>query len=533
MSHVALTPTHLPPRVLSIAGTDPSGGAGTAADTKSITAAGGYAMSAVTAVVAQNTHGVRAVHVPPVDVLAAQLDAVGEDVAIDAIKTGMLVDEDVISTVTDWLAAHRPATVVVDPVMVATSGDRLLESRAERRLMDFCGSADVVTPNIEELAILTGTRPAADEAEALAQGKTWAAAKGVAVVVKTGHLGGPQAGNTWIQPDGTTIAVPSPRVETDSTHGTGCSLASALATRIAAGDDPRRALEWVTGWLHESIRHGAALEVGSGHGPIDHSHSARRLGAAASSLPWLAEDAVPDELDTTTDLIGDPPERAAPEASVAPAGPWTDALWRSAAAVIGEVADSPFVARLVDGSLPESAFSFYLSQDALYLGRYSKVLAGLSAIADTPAAQVFWADGATGCLTVESELHRDWLGQSAPRDAGPVTRAYTDFLEATLRGEERAVTVAAVLPCYWLYAQTGATLGTVPEGHPYAAWLATYSDPDFVTATEGALREVERELAVASPRVRARAARAFLLACRHELEFFEQALRIDAGAVSA
>lgn len=526
MSHVALTPTLLPPRVLSIAGTDPSGGAGTAADTKSITAAGGYAMSAVTAVVAQNTHGVRTVHVPPVDVLTAQLTAVSDDVEIDAVKTGMLVDEDVLTAVSDWLCAHRPRVVVVDPVMVATSGDRLLESGAERRLVELCRTAEVVTPNIDELAILLGTRPATDEAEARAQGKAWASATGVAIVIKTGHLGGPQAGNTWVEPDGTTIPVPCPRVETDSTHGTGCSLASALATRLAGGDDPRRALTWTTAWLHESIRHGSALRVGSGHGPIDHSHRTRRLAAAASSLPWLRVDAVPEELHSPDDL-GEASTTPAPRAAVVPAGPWTAALWRRAAETIEAIAQSPFVARLVDGSLPEPSFSFYLSQDALYLARYSKVLAGLSAIAGTPEAQVFWAEGAIGCLTVESELHRGWPDRRTS-EPGPVTSAYTDFLEATLHGEERAVACAAVLPCYWLYAQTGARLGAVPEDHPYAAWLATYADPEFVTATEGALREVERELAAASPRARAKGARAFLLACRHEHEFFEQALRIDA-----
>src|SRR5699024_6880493 len=187
------------PRVLSIAGTDPSGGAGTAADLKSITAAGGYGMAVVTAVVAQNTHGVRDIHVPPTPVLAAQLAAVADDVCLDAVKTGMLgpvevietaegwiaghpprvlmgdpglvaVADDVcldavqagmlgsvevIETVEEWIAAHPPRVLMVDPVMVATSGDRLLDPEAEQAMLRFCRAASVVTPNIDELAVLT------------------------------------------------------------------------------------------------------------------------------------------------------------------------------------------------------------------------------------------------------------------------------------------------------------------------------------------------------------------------------------------
>src|SRR5699024_7954800 len=145
------------PRVLSIAGTDPAGGAGTAADLKAITAAGGYGMAVVTAVVAQNTHGVRDIHVPPTPVLAAQLAAVTDDVCLDAVKTGMLGTVEVIETVEEWIAAHPPRVLMVDPVMVATSGDRLLDPEAEQAMLRFCRAASVVTPNIDELAVLTGS----------------------------------------------------------------------------------------------------------------------------------------------------------------------------------------------------------------------------------------------------------------------------------------------------------------------------------------------------------------------------------------
>lgn len=145
-----------PPRVLSIAGTDPSGGAGTAADTKSITAAGGYAMTVVTCLVAQNTTGVRAVHTPPTEFLSEQLAAVSEDVTVDAVKTGMLGTARIITTVSDWLDRLDPRVLVVDPVMIATSGDRLLDIDAEEAMRQFCRRASVITPNVPELAVLLG-----------------------------------------------------------------------------------------------------------------------------------------------------------------------------------------------------------------------------------------------------------------------------------------------------------------------------------------------------------------------------------------
>ncbi|HRL80819.1 MAG TPA: bifunctional hydroxymethylpyrimidine kinase/phosphomethylpyrimidine kinase, partial [Propioniciclava sp.] len=174
------------PRVLSIAGTDPTGGAGTAADLKSITAAGGYGMAVVTSLVAQNTRGVRDVHLPPTAFLTEQLDAVSDDVDLHAVKTGMLATADIIAAVATWLEAHPPAVLVVDPVMVATSGDRLLDADAEAAMRDFCRRASVITPNTDELAVLTQSTPATTQDEAIAQARGWAQETGTAVVVKTG-----------------------------------------------------------------------------------------------------------------------------------------------------------------------------------------------------------------------------------------------------------------------------------------------------------------------------------------------------------
>ena len=512
------------PRVLSIAGTDPSGGAGTAADMKSITAAGGYGMTVVTSLVAQNTTGVRSIHVPPVEFLRDQLAAVADDVHLDAVKTGMLADVVIIETVHSWLAEHRPATLVVDPVMVATSGDRLLAPEAEQAMCEYCATADVVTPNIPELAVLVGTEPATDVTEAIAQATDWAQRTQTAVIVKTGHLDGASAANIWVAADGHTITVPSTRIDTTNTHGTGCSLSSALATRLGAGDAPGKALAWTTAWLHESIAHGADLQVGTGHGPVDHGHRTRRLVRAGMATPWLAEDCLPGHLDSPDQLA---PTAEPVQAAIPAPGPWTQALWRAGSALTRQVASNDFVTQLVGGTLPDHAFRFYLGQDARYLQDYAKALAGLAARTDAVDETTYWSYSAYSSQVEEAELHRTWLAGEPAIAPSPVTQAYTNFLLASVFVDDYVVGAAAVLPCYWLYAQTGAQITRIPDEHPYAAWLHTYHDDEFAQATAQALAIVERAFALAAPQARSRAARAYLTACRHEMEFFDQALRVD------
>ena len=271
------------PRVLSIAGTDPTGGAGIQADLKSIAAAGGYGMCVVTALVAQNTQGVREIHTPPQSFLRAQLDSVFDDVTVDAVKIGMLGDADTTRTVSEFLAQHSVPVVVVDPVMVATSGDRLLTEDAEDALRTLVREhATVVTPNIPELAVLCDDTPATTFDEAVSQGRRYAADANVSVLVKGGHLTGDHASNALITPDGDTHIADVPRVATKNTHGTGCSLSAALATRLVLDDAPT-AVDWASAWLHEAIAHADDLEVGQGHGPVHHFHQLYRLAEPLES----------------------------------------------------------------------------------------------------------------------------------------------------------------------------------------------------------------------------------------------------------
>ena len=220
------------PRVLSIAGTDPTGGAGIQADLKSIAASGGYGMCATTALVAQNTQGVRSIFAPPTEFLQEQLAAVFDDVTVDAVKIGMLGDVETITTVKTWLAEHPVPVVVLDPVMVASSGDRLVSQDAEQALRELVAQADVITPNIAELAVLCESNPAQTLKEAHNQAAQLAGSTGTIVIVKGGHLTGEDAGNSAVFPNGTHTHVAVTRIQTKNTHGTGCSLSSSLATRL-------------------------------------------------------------------------------------------------------------------------------------------------------------------------------------------------------------------------------------------------------------------------------------------------------------
>lgn len=511
------------PRVLSIAGTDPTGGAGIQADLKAIGAAGGYGMSVTTALVAQNTQGVRSIHTPPVSFLEAQLEAVFDDVTVDAVKVGMLGDVTITDTVRRWLQEHPISVVVIDPVMVATSGDRLLSEEAEEAVRGFVEDcATLVTPNVPELAVLVNQPVARSFDEVIEQARNLAAQSSVMVLAKGGHLDGDRADNALVTPEGTVTTVPVTRIATKNTHGTGCSLSSAVATRLAAGDAPERAVAWSTRWLHDAIVHADALHVGQGHGPVDHFHQLRIRAQAGSSQPWLGENwrEIPER-----------GEEASPE--ISPVGPHTRRLWDLVAGSIWpDIQRLPFIRDLRSGALRREDFAFYLNQDAMYLRAYSRALAALSSAAPSATEQVFWAQSAANTLVEEAELHRTWLAAEAQRGSigvehpSPVTKAYTDHLLASTLGDDYAVGVAAVLPCYWLYAEIGQHLheAATPK-HPYVAWLETYKDEDFVEATRRALGVVEQALESAGSEQRERAEQAFIYASLHEREFFDQASR--------
>ena len=275
--------SHKPPIALTIAGSDSGGGAGIQADLKSFHRFGGFGTSVITAITAQNTTGVRAIHAIPLDDVTAQLDAVVEDLRPAAFKTGMLATAALARTVADGVARHGLANWVLDPVMVATSGDRLLEVDAEEALRDeLLPHATLVTPNLEEAAILVGRAVrSVDDMEGAA--RELVALGTEAALVKGGHLddgGRPSPIVVDVLYDGKSVhRWERERIDTVHTHGTGCTLSAAIAAGLARGRPLREAVDTALDFLGRAIA--AAPGLGSGRGPVNHFVSPE-LGASAA-----------------------------------------------------------------------------------------------------------------------------------------------------------------------------------------------------------------------------------------------------------
>lgn len=261
-----------PPVVLSIAGSDPSGGAGIQADLKTFSALGAFGTSVVTALTAQNTQGVTGVHVVPARFVNLQLETLVSDVRIDAVKIGMLANAELAATVGAFLDAHPQQVIVLDPVMVATSGDRLLEDDAVEAVRALSRRSSVITPNLAEAAVLLDTAPARSVAEMRYQAVALKKAGAARVLLKGGHLDDEAEAVDVFADTDAVVELRGPRVHTVNTHGTGCTLSSALAAlrpqRTSWAEAATDAKSWLTGALNAAD----VLEIGQGHGPVHHFH---------------------------------------------------------------------------------------------------------------------------------------------------------------------------------------------------------------------------------------------------------------------
>lgn len=269
---------------LTIAGSDSGGGAGIQADLKAFSARGVYAASVITAITAQNTCAVTAVHAVPLDVIDAQIAAVLDDIRINAIKIGMLGDAGTVAGVTQHLTRRTPLPpIVLDPVMVAKSGDRLLAESATTVLSEqLCPLADLVTPNAPEAAMLLGFEEAADEAGLTQQGEQLAERYNAAILMKGGHLSGDTCTDVLIDANGSVHRFNSLRIQTRNTHGTGCTLSSSITAELAKGRTLTDAVGISIDSVHKAIRAADQLKVGNGHGPVHHFHALWQDASAAS-----------------------------------------------------------------------------------------------------------------------------------------------------------------------------------------------------------------------------------------------------------
>lgn len=261
-------------RALTIAGSDSGGGAGIQADLKTFSAIGCFGMSVVTALTAQNTVAVTAIHPVPPEFITRQLDAVLTDIGVDAVKIGMLHSPDVIETVADALRRHAVTNIVLDPVMVAKSGDKLLQDDAVAALKSYLvPMADVITPNLPEAGVLLG-RDVTTEKEMMTAGRELAQLGCRAVLLKGGHLEGAHSPDL-LYIDGTTapLRLEADRVDTPNAHGTGCTLSSATAANLALGQSIEAAVREAKQYVLQSLTAGAGYILGKGHGPVHHFHA--------------------------------------------------------------------------------------------------------------------------------------------------------------------------------------------------------------------------------------------------------------------
>jgi len=258
------------PRVLSIAGSDSGGGAGIQADLKTIGALGCFGMTAITALTAQNTLGVRAIHAVPLQMLTDQIDAVVEDIGVDAVKIGMLHSADTVRTVAGALVRHGLGKVVLDPVMIATSGAKLIDDAAiEVLVRELFPLAVLVTPNLDEAALLAG-HPLQGEADMEAAARQLLERGADAVLVKGGHLAGDTVSDLLLARGAPPLWMRAPRIASGNTHGTGCTLSSAIASHLALGADLGEAVQRARTFVRGALEAGARVRTGAGSGPLNH-----------------------------------------------------------------------------------------------------------------------------------------------------------------------------------------------------------------------------------------------------------------------
>ena len=260
-------------RVLTIAGSDSGGGAGIQADLKTIASLGCYGMTAITAITAQNTMGVTAIHGVPPEILKAQLQAVLDDIGVDAVKIGMLHSPEIVEVVAWAIDHYKLGNVVLDPVMVATSGDTLVGQDTIKVLVrELFGRALIVTPNLDEAALLLG-HPIDSIAELDGAAVELLGLGAKSALLKGGHLAGDDLVDVLAQPDHALIRLQSQRIESRNVHGTGCTLSAAIACFLALGLELPEAVTQARSYILRAIEKGARIRTGQGHGPLNHGHA--------------------------------------------------------------------------------------------------------------------------------------------------------------------------------------------------------------------------------------------------------------------
>ncbi|KAJ2399363.1 trifunctional hydroxymethylpyrimidine kinase/phosphomethylpyrimidine kinase/thiaminase [Coemansia sp. RSA 2559] len=470
-----------PPAVLTIAGSDSGGGAGIQADLKTFMANGTYGLSVITAITAQNTREVRsAVGVEP-ELIKQQLEAVLDDIEIKAAKTGMIPDAKSIEALASvWKAKAGNVQLVIDPVMVATSGHKLLDPGAlEILCTTLLPLATVVTPNLREAEAILGL----NSGDINSVGQMEGAAQDIAerysipvVVVKGGHLEPPMTDNSgnpvvvdvvYMQSEAKVARIESLRINTLNSHGTGCTLSAAIAANLAKGMSHLGAVQQGVRYVNEAMQ--AAYPVGGGHGPVNHAYA----------------------------LLVSP----IPQPTMHSPNPFTDYLKARSSAAWTKYIRHPFVRQAGTGALDHGVFIYYLKQDYMYLKHYARSYAMAAFKSDCPKDIAVLSGIAQNCIK-ESELHVNlcakWGIGSDEMDRVEeswASVAYTRYiLDRGACGDVLELLVA-MYPCLLGYGEASIRqaedLQTVRKGNPYWPWLEFYIGEEFQTAVERGRRMIE------------------------------------------
>ena len=269
--------TYRYPVALTIAGSDSGGGAGIQADIKTFSSLGVFGASAITAITAQNTQGVRGIQAISPEILRGQIEAILEDFIVDAVKIGMLHNKDAVKVVSETLSSFQQTSIILDPVMISTSGSKLLEDDAIRTIMDeLFHKATLLTPNIPETEYLSGIK-INNEADILCAARKLQEKGCKAILIKGGHIPGVETVDRLFINENNPICLASPTVETFNTHGTGCTLSSAIAAYMALGHSLVEAVRLAKEYMNNALVHGANVCMGKGHGPVNHFFSPSAL----------------------------------------------------------------------------------------------------------------------------------------------------------------------------------------------------------------------------------------------------------------
>ncbi|KAL6859307.1 Phosphomethylpyrimidine kinase domain-containing protein [Trichoderma novae-zelandiae] len=499
-------------KVLVIAGSDPSGGAGLEADQKVLAAHGCYAMASTTALTIQNTKGVTGVHVIPSEVVGKQIEACLEDVGADVIKTGMLASAETIQVIAQMVTKYKVPALVVDPVMVSTSGAQLLPHEAIAQLTQhLLPHTTVLTPNIPEATLLlsqngleTGEIKSVSDVETMGRkiqelGPKW-------VLVKGGHMPFRRdltvaktkeerevVVDVLIGPEGRIVRIESPYQESTSTHGTGCSLASAIAARLAQGADVPAAVRGACRYIEAGIK--TAPKIGHGHGPLDHFHSTYTL---PFSPGYFVEY-----------LLEHPAVRDV----------WNDFVYH------------PFVMALGNGTLPLESFKGYIVQDYLYLVHFSRANA-LAAYKAKTIGDISRSNQIVSHILHEMKLHINYCNSfgiseseiEATEELQACT-AYTRYVLDVGQSEDWLALQMALAPCLLGYGAVAKMLhahaDTVRDGNTYWAWIENYTADDYVEAVRLGSELLEKNIRLQSPSRIEELIKIFVHATRMEIGFWE------------